>query len=291
MLSAMRHAPAEPLVSTRTGLRAASAFTIGRLFFGLAVLATGVEQLVISDFVRLVPKTPAWVHQPALAWLVGLVLVVIGLRILSAKMARAAASVLGLLILVDLVLLYAPQMVVNPVVERPFFRGFMWTNPLKCLALVGGASILAARLQDDGRPLVALVRRFARLETIAWLLLAVFLIVCGVQHYVYAPFVDTLVPAWIPPSQRFWTYFTGASLVAGGAGILWRPTARLAASMSALMIFLWVLLLHIPRALAEPEHAFEAAGIFEALALSGVALLVAATRDGRPAAAGSDRPA
>jgi uncharacterized membrane protein len=283
MLSAMRDAPSEPLVSLRTGLRAATAFTIGRSFFGLAVLATGVEQLVISDFVRLVPKTPAWVQKPALAWLVGLVLVVIGLRILSAKMARAAATVLGLLILVDLVVLYAPRMDVT--------RGFMWTNPLKCLALVGGASILAARLQDDGRPLVELVRRFARLQAIAWLLLAVFLIVCGVQHYVYAPFVDTLVPAWIPPSQRFWTYFTGASLVAGGAGMLWRPSARLAASMSALMIFLWVLLLHIPRALGEPEHAFEAAGIFEALALSGVALLVAATRGASRGGAGSDRPA
>jgi hypothetical protein len=52
--------------------------------------------------------------------------------------------------------------------------------------------------------------------------------------------------------------------------------------MSALMIFLWVLLLHVPRALSEAQPAFEAAGIFEALALSGTALLVAATRDGRP---------
>jgi hypothetical protein len=44
------------------------------------------------------------------------------------------------------------------------------------------------------------------------------------------------------------------------------------------MIFLWVLMLHIPRAIQEPAHAFETAGVLEALALSGVALLVAATR-------------
>ena len=43
------------------------------------------------------------------------------------------------------------------------------------------------------------------------------------------------------------------------------------------MIFLWVLLLHIPRALAGPNHANEAAGVFEALALSGVALVVSAS--------------
>ncbi len=289
MLRRMRDAPAEPLVSLGTGLRATAAFTIGRVFFGLGVLATGVEQLVISDFVRLVPRTPAWIHQPALAWLVGLVLIVIGLRILSAKMARAAASVVGVLILLDLVALYAPQMVVHPTLERPFLRGFMWTNPLKCLALVGGASILAARLSDDGRPLAGLVRWFARISAAAPALLAAFLIVAGIQHYVYASFVDTLVPAWIPPSQRFWTYFTGVSLVAGGVGMLWRPTARLAASMSALMVFLWVLLLHIPRALWEAEHAFEAAGIFETLAISGVASLVAGTRGGREGGAGSGR--
>jgi uncharacterized membrane protein YphA (DoxX/SURF4 family) len=272
-------APTEALVTLGSGLRATTAFSVGRIFLGLATLASGVLQLVISDFVRLVPKTPAWVHQPLLAWLVGVVLVVIGLRVLSGRMARAAASVLGVLLLLNLVLLYAPQMVVNPVVDRPFFRGFMWTNPLKSLALVGGAAILARRLRDDGRPLVALVRGFERIESASGVLLAVFLIVCGVQHYVYAAFVDGMVPAWIPPGQRFWTYLTGASLVAGGAGLLVRPVARLAASMSALMIFLWVLMLHIPRALAGPEHAFEAAGIFEALALSGVALLVAATRD------------
>jgi hypothetical protein len=54
------------------------------------------------------------------------------------------------------------------------------------------------------------------------------------------------------------------------------------------MIFLWVLLLHIPRALAGPNHANETAGIFEALAISGVALLVAGTRVSRPASGGSD---
>jgi hypothetical protein len=42
------------------------------------------------------------------------------------------------------------------------------------------------------------------------------------------------------------------------------------------MVFLWVLMLHIPRALADPSVPGETSAIFEALALSGVALLVAA---------------
>ena len=43
------------------------------------------------------------------------------------------------------------------------------------------------------------------------------------------------------------------------------------------MVFLWVLLLHIPRTVAM-KSTFELDGVFEALAISGVALLVAGSR-------------
>jgi hypothetical protein len=47
------------------------------------------------------------------------------------------------------------------------------------------------------------------------------------------------------------------------------------------MIFLWVPLLHVPRAIAGPRHYAEAAGAFEALAMSGVAFIVAGARGAR----------
>jgi uncharacterized membrane protein YphA (DoxX/SURF4 family) len=258
-----------------------TSFSLGRIFFGVATMASGVLQLVSGDFVRLVPKLPAWVPAPSLiAYLVGVVLVAIGLAVLSGRMARPAASLLGVMILLDVVLLYAPRLVWNPEMDRPYLRGFMWTNPLKALALVGATAMLAGRLRGEERPLASLVRGFARLEPWGAPLLAAFLIVCGIQHFVYSDFVTTLVPTWTP-EPRFWTYFAAVALIAGGVGILVPPTARLAATLSALMIFLWVLMLHIPRAFAEANHANETAGVFEALALSGVALLVAGTRPSR----------
>ena len=60
--------------------------------------------------------------------------------------------------------LYPTQFVNNPVVDRPFFRGFMWTNPLKCLSLIGGAAIVAGRFPDQPRFLSALGRGFGRFE-------------------------------------------------------------------------------------------------------------------------------
>jgi len=222
-----------------------------------------------------VPKLPAWVPAPsALAYLVGVVLLAIGLAVLSGRMVRLALVVLVAMILLDLALVYVPLMVSSPGMDRPYLVGFMWTNPLKLLALVGGAALLASltgtrRSRADDGP-------STRLEAAGAPILALFLVVCGIQHFVYSAFVTTLVPAWMP-APEFWTYFTGVALVAGGAGLVVPRTARLAASLSALMIFLWVLLLHIPRALAGPPHANETAGVFEALAISGVALLVAGT--------------
>ncbi len=47
------------------------------------------------------------------------------------------------------------------------------------------------------------------------------------------------------------------------------------------MIFLWVLLLHIPRAVASPHDSNETTAVFEALAMSGGAILIAANPKGK----------
>lgn len=247
--------------------------TIGRCLLGAAVVAAGLMQLALGRFVRIVPEPTLWTPVPAIAaYLLGALLVAIGLAILAARLARTAATVLGGLLLVN-VLLYLATMIRNPVVDTPFLRGFMYTNPLKCVALVGGCAIVASRWPDRMRD-----RGAARLERLAPALLALFLVVCGIQHFWYRAFVYSLVPAWIPPGQHFWTLFTGVALFAGGVGVLVPRTARLAALLSGAMILSWVPLLHVPRALAGPDRPGETAGVLEATALGAVALMVAATR-------------
>jgi uncharacterized membrane protein len=249
----------------------------GRCLTGGAIVAAGLMQLGLGRFVRIVPEPTMWAPLPPVAaYVVGAVLVAIGLGILSARLARTAATVLGALLVVN-VLLYLATMIRNPVVDTPFLRGFMYTNPLKCLALLGGCAIVASRWPDRIRGLVG-GQGVARLEALAPALLALFLVVCGIQHFWYRAFVHTLVPAWIPPSQHFWTLFTGVALVAGGVGILVPRTTRLAALLSGAMILSWVPLLHVPRALAGPDRPGETAGVLEATALGAVALMVAATR-------------
>lgn len=261
--------------------------TFGRIFFSIAVVAFGLLQLVMASFVRLVPPLPEWVpSHSSWARLTGVVLVVAGLALLGkGRMARWAAAVLGVMIFLDFLFLHLPLAATNP------GAGFMWTNPAKALAMLGGIIFLAATLpvEDADRSSArssAIGRLFRRLMPLGPLLLSGFMILGGIQHFVYIDFVAKLVPAWVP-EPRFWGYFTGVALIAGGVGILVPKTARLAATMSGIMIFLWVVLLHIPRALADLSNMGEASGVFEALAMSGIAFMLAARGRTTPSAAPS----
>ncbi len=244
--------------------------TLGRLFFAIAMVGSGIEQLVTADFVRLIPPLPIWIPwHPFWAYLVGIVLIVAGLAIGTGYRVRWAAAALGAMILFAILFLHLPKALTNPL------AGFMWTNPCKALAMLGGVLILAGSLPaSESDRSSALARLFRLLIPLGPWFLATFLILGGIQHFVYLDFVANLVPAWIP-GPKLWAVIAGVALIAGGVGLLVPKTARLAATLTGIMLLLWVLLLHIPRAVTGTNHAGETAGVFEALALSGVAFMLA----------------
>ncbi len=245
--------------------------TLGRLFFAIAMIAFGVQQLITGAFVRLVPPLPAWVPAPSLwAYLVGAVLILAGVAIGTERKGLWGAAVVGVLLVLSILFLHLPKALADPL------TGFLWTNPCKALAMLGGVIVLAGFLPDDG---TALAQLFRKLATLGPLFFSAFLILGGIQHFVYLDFVMKLVPAWIP-GTRYWVYVTGLALIAGGVGILIPKTSRLASTMVGIMILLWVVLLHIPRALTMHD-AGETAAIFEALAMSGIGFLLADRRTAR----------
>jgi uncharacterized membrane protein len=240
----------------------------GRCFYACGLAGAGIQQILCRDFVRLAQGLPGWIPwHPVFAVLSGLLLVgAAGAVFFRYRLYQAAWTVAGLLLILFCVF-YVPQIIGNPL------TGFMWTNPCKTLALIGGALLLAENPDGTIPAIAAEASRQKKARVFCRVALSVFLVVCGIQHFVYAGFVDTLVPSWIPPSQRFWTYFAAVALIAGGVGLLLPRVARLAATWTGIMVFLWVLLLHIPRAI-ELKSLFELDGVFEALAISGTAFML-----------------
>jgi uncharacterized membrane protein len=77
-------------------------------------------------------------------------------------------------------------------------------------------------------------------------------IVFGVQHYMYADFVRTLMPAYMP-WRLFWAYFTGTAMLVAGLSFVARWQVRPAAFLLGCLMLLYLLIVHPPILWREPE--------------------------------------
>jgi uncharacterized membrane protein len=216
---------------------------LGRFFLAVAMMAFGAQHFIYLDFVtRVFPKLPGWIPAHTfLACVFGAFLLASGAAIMIEKAARLTALLLGAVILSSFVLLYLPVLITTPP------NGGLWTSAGKALALSGGSFLVAGslpvKLDSPANALAGALKALARFIPLGPFFLAAFLVLCGIEHFIYVEFVKSLVPSWIP-GDVFWTYFTGAALIAGGVGIIVPLTSRLAGALSGLMIFLWVFLVH-----------------------------------------------
>ena len=92
-----------------------------------------------------------------------------------------------------------------------------------------------------------------RLARFGELLMALLMLYSGVMHFKFARFVAGIVPEWIP-FRLFWAYFTGVALFAAGISIVLRRHVRLAAVLLALMLSIFVGLIHGPSMIHSVIH-------------------------------------
>ena len=111
-------------------------------------------------------------------------------------------------------------------------------------------------------------------------LIAISLVVFAVQHFMYARFVATLVPAWIP-ARLFWAYFTGVAFVAAAVSIATKRMLRLAAMLVGNDVFA------LGRAAAcassggcASRNGNEVTSLFVAVAMCGVSFVLAGSVTG-----------
>jgi len=238
---------------------------LGRILFALSVVASGIYQLVTGCFVNLVPVNPAHLPPAWEACVFGVLLVLIGVGLLVRITVSAAATVLAALLLV---LFFGFSL---RVALAQASMGYVWVDPLMILAILGGVGLVAAR--RDGSSDNTVDRVFEMAARFAPWALGAFLAYCGALHFPYAKYVAGLIPPWIP-GPMFWTYFAAIALIAGGIGVLVPRTARVAATLSGIMLFSWVFLVHIPLAISTHTVGEVSRG-FQAMQDSAVAFMLA----------------
>lgn len=206
---------------------------IGPAFVAAALAAFGVEHLVAARSIMRV--VPSWIPgQLFWTYLVGIALLAAAASLALNWRVRLAATLLGILFLLFVLLIHLPN-----VVAKPGQRLF-WAIFLRDLAFGGGAWALAGgRLAVIGRFWVAVA--------------AVFFAAVYFLHPDIAPGVPLpkLTPTWVP-LRLLWGYVMGALLLMGGVTVLVNRHARLATKWLATAVTLTVLLIYIPLMAIDP---------------------------------------
>jgi uncharacterized membrane protein len=242
-----------------------------RLFFAIGLLAIAIQQLVVADFMPVILPAgyPSWLsHRLIWDWVFSILLAAACCCIIFRIKARLVSLLTGGFLLVMVIIFQisgqpAPSMLAA------------WSNAFKELTLAGGAFIVAGSLLRDNN--VSPLENFLeKLIPAGKYFFAVTMVVFGAMHFVYLSFVIALVPNWIP-GHIFWSQLAGIALIAGGLGIILNIKRHLAANLLGIIIFIWFIVLHIPRAIADPHsgNGNEVVSVFEALAFSGIAFLIA----------------
>ncbi len=235
---------------------------VGGILFGAAIALFGFLYLFHARGTGPAPGPPWTAETGVLAWLIGAAFVVAGLCIMSKLWARAAAVLLAIALLLRVLIVFVPRLFAHLHDPGP------WTSGFEVLALGAAALILAGELEllnSMSWESLVMVGRF---------LFAAALMVFGVQHFLYARFIATLIPSWIP-GHLFWAYFVGVAFVAAALSIATKIQGRLAAALLGLMFLLWVIVLHVPRVAAAQHDGNEWTSAMVALAMSGGAFVLA----------------
>jgi uncharacterized membrane protein YphA (DoxX/SURF4 family) len=251
----------------------AKLLNLGRILFATAMAFFGMHYLIYTHGAGAAPGPPWFPGSVISADLTGAALLITGLSIAINLKGSLAALLLGVALFVRVLIVHLPRALVN--LHRPD----PWTSGFEILALCGGTLALAGALSD--KPYNS--RSWGRADstiTVGRFLFAIPLLDFGALHFMYARFVATLVPSWIP-WHLFWAYFVGVAFFAAALAIIIGKHASLAATLVGLMFLLWVFLLHLPRVAAAPHNANEWTSAFVAVAMSGSGFALAGALEQR----------
>jgi len=212
---------------------------LGRVLYSIAIAGFGVETIIFArsashalglryDVVPVLPWLPT---VPGLAYAFGVILVICAVELLFKLSSFRSATLLGGLLFFCAVALDAPKNAAD--IGNIGLRTIVF-QPLAIAAL--------AWLLPGSRSISQWLRQTA------CYVLAIALIVFGIDHFLALHFIANLIPGWIP-WHSFWVAFFGTAFVAAGLSIGLHRFAQWGAISLGLMFAIWVFTLHLPRIL------------------------------------------
>jgi uncharacterized membrane protein len=237
----------------------------GRWIFAFAIAALGAENLFCAHgtYESLGPNShsmPVLPFMPAIPWLVilfAMLWVACGLGLLVQHWLRASAYTLGATYIFWTLVHVLPKYIASPgdmglrtVVFEPL--------SLACIALLlPGPAATPRSLSIACRAVIAIA-----------------MIVFGVDHFIGIKFIGSLIPGWIPLHEP-WVALFGVVFIAGGIGIGLGILERWSWIAIGTMFAVWVITLHLPRVLGlygipgAPRSPDEWSSLFIAVGLWG----------------------
>jgi len=221
--------------------------------YGLAAMATGIVDLVYGAF------DPA--HQPiqafgdhvpgshALAYVVGVCLIVGGAAVLNRRSARIGAVILAAVYLL-MAIFWLPRFHTAPMylgytpkVYIGVLGGVCQELVVVCAALV--VYVVASRPGSRVERAMPVVRWVFGLSTIDF----------GLQHLtgISNPLNTEMVPVWMPFGSAFWIVLTGMAFVLAGIAVLSGVQGVLATRLLALMFFVFSAVTLLPGLITDPH--------------------------------------
>lgn len=238
----------------------------GFFIFGFALAGFGIIQLATQNFLTaLFPFSKLPLH---LIWvyLTSLLFLVVGILFMLRKLPEYAAFATTILFFLFFLYPHLPKL------SGDIHNPGEWTVAFECLAICSGASIIGFT-QLINKPSYE-----AWISVAARYVFAVCLVVFGIQHFMYADFLQTLMPAWMP-LKAFWSLVIRFGFLLAAVSLILDYQVRLSMFLLGLMFLVWVLVLHLPRSIQKLTVADEWASLCIALALAGIAFCIAALTD------------
>ena len=244
--------------------------SVGHAAFAAVMISLGILGLIKGDFTPIWTGVPKNVPVPAremLAYLCAVISLSAGIGLLWQRTAVVAARLLLIYLLVWMVLFRLSHAILAPAVM------INWWPCGESALMVAGTWVLYAWFTGDRNGQRNRLATGDRGLRVARIFYGLGLIPLGLAHFFYLEPTVTLIPGWLL-WHTAWAYLTGAALIAAGIAVLVGVFARLAATLSALEMGLFTLVVWVPIVVAG-ANASQWNEFFDSCALTAGAWVVA----------------